>query len=338
MAQSTVRPRLLHIARQDPDPRVWHRPFVGALEDLGDVTIVAGGDRLSGEHIAHKARQCTIYVSSWGSVALPESLTHDRGSLEYVCHVNGTVRRFVPESLIETGLTVTNWGDALAGDIAEGAVTLLLACLKDLPRRIDHIRGGGWRSDATYRGWQMEGLRVGVYGCGCIGRRFVEMIRPFEPDIRVYDPYCDELPDDCRRVGSLAELFAGAEAVAIHAGLNAHTRRTVTAELLAMLPDGGVVVNTARGGIIDQEALFAELESGRLRAGLDVLDPDHLPADHPARRWPNVILSAHDIGNPRPWATTLRRMHRYCIDNIRRHVDGRPKRFVMDMERLARST
>jgi phosphoglycerate dehydrogenase-like enzyme len=328
----------LHIAAGSPDTRVWHGPFVSALESLGDLTIESDGALLTPQGIADRVRGCTIYVSSWGSVALPESLALDRGSLEYVCHVNGTVRAFVPAPLIETGLPVTNWGDALAGDVAEGAVTLLLACLKDVPGRIDHIRGGGWRGDAAYRGWQMEGLRIGLYGCGGIGRRFVEMIRPFDPLIRVYDPYCEKLPAGCERAGSLEELFTGSEAVAIHAGLNSETRKTVTAELLAMLPDGGVVVNTARGGIVDQEALFTELRSGRLRAGLDVLEPDRLPRDHPARRWPNVIFSAHDIGNPRPWPATLRRMHHYCLDNIRRHLDGRPKRFVMDVRRLALST
>jgi phosphoglycerate dehydrogenase-like enzyme len=333
-----TQPRLLHIAATNPDPRVWHAAFIDALQRLGSLTVIRNGQALGSGEIADRVRECTIYLSSWGSVALPDSLAVDRGSLEYVCHVNGTIRKFIPESLIEAGLPVTNWGDALARDVAEGAVTLLLSCSKDLPRRIDHIRAGGWREDGRYRGWQLEGLRLGLYGCGRIGRAFVELISPFRPCMLAYDPYCDALPEGVRRVDSLEELFGNADAIAIHAGLSEETRNTVTAALLAMLPDHGVIVNTSRGAIVDQQALFAELASGRLRAGLDVLEPDYLAPDHPARQWPNVIFGAHDIGNPRPWPATLMRMHRHCLDNIRRHLDGRPKRFVMDARRLARST
>jgi phosphoglycerate dehydrogenase-like enzyme len=110
-----------------------------------------------------------------------------------------------------------------------------------------------------------------------------------------------------------------------------------------MLPKYGIVVNTARGAIVDQEALFAELKSGRLRAGLDVLDPDTLPPDHEARRWENLIWTCHSIGGGL-WPTDgappaeLAPHQEICLDNLRRFLRGEPLRFVMDEVRYARST
>jgi len=334
--------RFLHIAKNEPMARVWIEPFCRALREMGQLEIISGGAALEPDEIARKIRSCTILLTCWQSVMIPVEVASDPGALQYVCNVSGSVRPFVPIEIVDAGIPVTNWGDAPALRIATGAVTLLLASLKNLPNRQRLIRNGEWDLGDDFPTAGADGLNVGVYGCGVIGRKFIELLTPFEPVIRVYDPYIAELPDGCIRVGSLAELFAASEAVAIHAGLSDETRGSVTAELLAMLPDGGVVVNTARGGIVDQDALFAEIGRGRLRAALDVLEPDTLPPDHPARQWDDLILTAHKIGRggsirlTGPRATA--RLHRYALQNIRRHLAGEPLRFLMDHDRYERST
>ena len=128
----------------------------------------------------------------------------------------------------------------------------------------------------------------------------------------------------------------------VHAGLSDETRGSVTAELLAKLPDNGIIINTARGGIIDQPALFAELEKGRLLAGLDVLDPDRLPEGHAAKQWPNAIFTAHNIGASTiegvAGKAELQPMHLVALENLKRHADGEPLKFEMDRVRYLRST
>lgn len=334
--------KLLHIARKRPNPRVWTPVFIEALEKIGEVEIVSDGAEMSDEACAERIQGCHVLLTSWDARPVPVSIVGDGGSLEYICHVTGEMRRFIPVELIDSGIPVTNWGDAPAGRIAEGAVALLLAMVKNLRARIRTVEKGGWRTeDGVYSG-TLDGMIIGVYGCGFIGRRFVEMLRPFDPVIRVYDPYTEDVPEGCTRVTSLEALFEGAEAIAIHAGQTDETRGTVTAELLARLPDHGIVVNTARGGIIDQDALFTELEQGRLLAALDVLEPDGpLPEDHPARGWPNLILSAHSIGKAQSDTVVSDRltpMHRVCLENLRRHVNGEALEFTMDRERYLLST
>ncbi|MCX7016808.1 MAG: hypothetical protein NTW86_30330 [Candidatus Sumerlaeota bacterium] len=334
--------KLLHIAAKKPEPRAWPPLFQEALRAVGELILVENGEAMTELERAERIRHCDILLTSWGAAMVPEELIVDRGRLKYICHVTGTVRKFIPRTIIEAGIPATNWGDTPAGRVAEGAMTLLLTLLKDLPRRGRIIREGGWRPDALTHTETLEGLRVGVYGFGAIGRRFVDMLRPFRPVIRIFDPYVGDFPADCVAVRSLEELFANSDVIAIHAGLSDETRHSVTAELLAKLPDQGIVINTARGAIVDQAALFAELEKGRLRAGLDVLEPDRLPDGHPARQWENCILTAHNLhalhtyGDAAPNRLDL--MHDVALDNIRRFLAGQPLRFVMDVERYIRST
>lgn len=334
--------RMLHIAKGEPSERIWIPRFVEELRRLGELTILSHGEAMSEEEIAARMRACDVLLIGWDAVRIPLAIAQDPGALSYICSVTGTLCDIVPLEVIDAGLPVTNWGDAPAGGVAEAAVTLTLALVKGLPERIQTVRAGGWAPGPEFFSGMVEDLNIGVYGCGFIGRRYVEMLQPFRPVIRIFDPYAAGLPAGAIRVDSLEALFGASEVVAIHAGLTPQTRGTVTAELLAMLPDGGVIINTARGGIIDQAALFAELERGRLRSGLDVLQPDSLPADHPARQWPNLVLTAHDLAKERPREgfppQRLLPMHRICLENLRRFQAGEPLRFVMDRERYLLST
>ncbi len=334
--------RILHIAAKTADERVWSPLFREHLGRVGEFSLVENGAALPEEDLAERIRASDVLMTCWGSVRCPDGIVGNPGRLRYVCNVTGEASPYVPEDLLASGILVSNWGDDPAQRVAEGAMTLLLAVLKDLQFQSLEVRGGGWRMDMDSHGGTIENSAVGIYGFGAVGRRFAELIRPFRPALRVYDPYIDRLPDGIVRCDSLDELFEGARIVSVHAALTSDTRRSVTARHFAMLPDGGVVINTARGAILDQDALFAELASGRLRAGLDVLDPDSLPDGHPARLWPNLLLTAHRVeyGWPPFWkdTTTLSSMQKTALDNVRAFAEGGEMRFLFDSQRFARST
>lgn len=334
-----VTKRLLNISR-DGDPSCLRATgFKEALGEFGELVLLSGGDRMSEEEIAGHVRQCHVFLTGHGTTPLPKCLAEDRGSLEYICGITGTMRAYVPVELVDAGIPLTNWGDTPAQSVAEGAMTLLLATLKDLHHHIAEKRRGGWKIDRSSHGGSLDGLNVGVFGCGVIGRRFIELLRPFGAVIRVYDPYLSEPVEGVIVVESIDALFESSEAIVVHAGWTPETDKIINADRLAKLPDHGVIVNTARGGIIDQQALFRELESGRLRAGLDVLEPDWLPAEHPARQWENLILIAHQVGMGWPGrGGRMGRMHEVCLDNLRRWRDGLPLRFQLDPVRYRRST
>jgi len=335
--------RLLHIAKGKPSERIWIACFQEELRKYGELTILRDGETKTEEELAEQIRACDVVLTGWGSVRIPLAVADDPGSLAYICNITGAVRDFVPLEIIDAGIPVTNWGHAPARSVAEAAVTLTLAMVKGLSERIAIVRAGGWvpPQDRFYSG-MIEGINLGIYGYGFVGQRYAEMLQPFEPIIRVYDPYVTSVPKGIILVDSLEELFARSEVVAIHAALTDETRGSVTADVLAKLPDQGVIINTARGAIIDQDALFAELERGRLRAGLDVLAPDYLPSDHAARQWSNLVLTAHDLAKYRPRdgfpPKHMIAMHRVCLENLQRFLSGEPLQFIVDRERYLRST
>ena len=319
-------------------------PFAEALREFGELEVHAPAIHLDEAEQTALIRSADVLLTMWDSLPVPAAVIADPGRLRYVCNITGSLRGWVPLALVERGIPVTNWGDAPAQGVAEAAVTLLLSCLKDVVWHHQEVAASqtGERHTGWHRGGTLDGLVVGVYGLGVIGRAFVRMIQPFNPVILGFDPYvaAADWPAGVARVNSLEALCRQSQAISLHAGLSEETRGAVSRELLALLPDGGVVVNTARGGLIDQEALFAELATGRLRAGLDVLDGDDaLAPGHPARQWPNLLWTRHFLADRGALtATGLESMHRICLDNLARFRDGRPLRFTFDRERWLRST
>jgi phosphoglycerate dehydrogenase-like enzyme len=326
--------------------RVWTPLFRAELERLGTLRIEQDTGAWDDTRVAELARQHDILVINWGARRLPDCLAESPGRLKYVCNMSGEIRPYVSRRFIEAGIAVTNWGDHPAFGVAEGALTLLLAVLKQIVPHREAIRQGMWKDPGQDWRGSVRDLRIGVYGLGVIGRRFIEFIRPLQPRPCAYDPFQQDWPQGVQRAPSLEDLFDRVEAVVITTALTDATRRSVTAEHLARLPDGGIVVNVARGAIIDQPALFAELGTGRLRAGLDVLDSDGadwIAPDHPARQWPNLLLTAHALASSE-WNTrlygadSLTRLQRVGLDNIARFAAGKPLHFTFDTIRYDRST
>lgn len=289
------------------------------------------------EQLARKIREVDILILSRGP-RVPQSLATEPGRLKYICYLHGSVGS-IGLPIIQSPIHVTNWGDHTGHELGMNSFVLLLASLKDLHKRIMAVRNGGGRGILSAGGY-VKDIHVGVYGYGFAGKEFVRLMQPLSSNIRIYDPYAQNIPESCTRAKSLPELFDGIHALVICAALTDETRGSVTADLLAKLPDQGVVINTARGAIIDQEALFAELKSGRLRAGLDVLSPDNLAEDHEARTWENLIWTCHrfhDKGWPGEGERLFRR-DEVVLENLRAFVNGDPLKFVVDEKRFSLMT
>lgn len=294
---------------------------------------------LSPEQLAQVIRGSDILILS-RAPRMPDELAQNPGHLKYICYLHGTMNRVIGLPIIRSSIKVTNWGNAMELGLAESSMTLLLAVFKDLPRRIMAVRAGNGRGIRNM-GTHIAGLNVGIYGFGFAGRAFAKLLQPFDAVIRVFDPYAAGFPDYCKRVHSLQELFTASQAIVIHAGLTPETQHSVSRELLSLLPDQGIVINTARGAIIDQTALFDALKAGRLRAGLDVLWPDDLPPHHEARQWENLIWTCHQLTGE-PWPSEgvdgILKQYRNHLDNIRAFAENKPLQFVIDEVRYSRMT
>lgn len=195
------------------------------------------------------------------------------------------------------GVMVTRAPGSNTQAVAEHALAMMLALVKDLRPLATLIAQGGWRG-ATAQCRDVAGLRLGLVGCGAIGAAVARLAGAFGMTVAAFDP---AMPPDgwagIARMDSVLALAARSDILSTHCPLTPDTRGLVGAAVLAAMPPGGFVINTARGGVVDEAALLAALESGQLAgAGLDVFDREPPPADHPLRRHPRVLVTPHVAG------------------------------------------
>ena len=197
--------------------------------------------------------------------------------------------------------------DAVRKPVAEAILTLMLALAKSLPAKDRLARTGNWQAKGQIASLGLEGKVVGSVGLGSIGGEMFRLLRPFDlARMLAYDPYAAPGRADALGVEmvGLQTLFAESDFVAINCPLNGQTRGLVDAALLALMKPTAYLINTARGPIVRQEDLVEALRARRIAgAGLDVFDPEPLPADHPLARMDNVILAPHALA----WTDTLYR-------------------------------
>ena len=200
------------------------------------------------------------------------------------------------EAAADHGVTVCNHPTYSVEEVATHTLTLLLAALRRLPRYDRDVRAGGWDWGEGVPVPRLREVTVGLVGFGAIPRRLATTMSGFGCEILAADPY---VSDDLIRAQNveptdLEDLLARSDALSIHCPLTEETEGLIGRAELEAVPEDAVVVNTARGRVIDTDALVAALEADAIGfAGLDVTDPEPLPAEHPLRRLENALVTPH---------------------------------------------
>lgn len=194
--------------------------------------------------------------------------------------------------------------------VAELVLTVVLATLRRLPHFIEEQRQGRWD---PIEADDLRDKRVLIIGAGDLGEQTARRLRSFDA---VPVLVAHTARDGIHATSELPSLLPEADVVVLTVPLTPDTTGLVDAEFLSRMPDGALLVNVARGKIVDTEALLAELTSGRLRAALDVMEPEPLPADHPLWTAPNLIITPHAAGfiaqsGPRAFALVNEQVRRY---------------------------
>lgn len=226
------------------------------------------------------------------------------------------------------GIAVGNTPDVLTDATADIAVALLLAAARHVQPAADSVRLGDWKTwePTGWLGCDLVGKTLGIVGMGRIGAAVAQrMAGGWGMQVLYTSRSQKHLPDlpSARRV-PLDELLQTSDFVSLHTDLSAETRGLINRERLSLMKPTSVLVNTSRGGVIDQDALVAALVAGRpMAAGLDVTDPEPLPPDHPLVGLANCIILPH-IGS----ATVASRdaMANICVDNLLAGLSGTPLR------------
>lgn len=194
------------------------------------------------------------------------------------------------------GIAVCNAPDGPTVSTAEHAVTLMLMVAKNVKRSEAELRGGGADFYARHVGVELDGRTLGLVGFGRIARRVAAVASGLNMSVAAYDPFLEpqSFPANVTRSSTLEELTALSDVVSIHIPLTDDNAGLFGEELLRTMKPGAILINTARGGLVDLDALADALDRGHLfGAGLDVTSPEPLPPDHPLLARPDVVVTPH---------------------------------------------
>lgn len=233
-------------------------------------------------------------------------------------------------------ILVTNVPDYCVDEVSDHALALMLALARKIVSADTAVKGGAWNVTAHAEIRRLRGLTLGLIGFGKIAKALASKAQPLGMNLLVYDPYLD--PANISRHGAeaanLERLLAEADAISIHVPLSPETRNLISQRELAHMKPSAFLINTSRGGIVDEQALAVALKEGRLGgAALDVLSAEPPPPDHPLRQAPNIILTPHLAFYSRESVIELQTK---AADEVARSLKGEPPRSPVNREVLAR--
>lgn len=298
------------------------------LAEVANLRAPAEGE-LTPENLPRLVEGAVAAITGWGTPPIDETLLARAKSMKLVAHAAGSIRHLVPFAAIEEGrLQVTHAAIHIGEAVAEFVVAQVLSFLRHPAELAEGMRRNEPWFDLRTRllGRLLGEQTVGLLGAGYIGQMMVRLFRAFDARVLIYDPYLTA--PHAQTLGAelcgLDELLHRSDIVSLHVPSLPQTRHMIGRAQLAMLKDGALFINTARGAIVDEQALITELRKGRFTAVLDVYEKEPLADDSPLRTLPNAILAPHAAGHS---YETYLRQGTSAVDEVCRMLAGEPYRY-----------
>ncbi|MCX4765756.1 hydroxyacid dehydrogenase [Streptomyces sp. NBC_01275] len=305
-------------------PLLFPAPLVARLRRTAEIDPTLVVQDFADPAASPALADAEVLITGWGCPRLDADTLAATPRLRTVLHAAGSVRSLIGEALWNGGVSVSSAVTGNAVPVAEYTLGMILLAGKDaFAHRERYRRTHAQPTPAETAATGNLGRRIGVIGASRVGRRLLELLRPYDFEVLLHDPYVE--PAEAAELGvrllSLEDLLLHSDIVSLHAPDIPETHHLLDRARLALIRDGGVLVNTSRGALVDHAALVDELVSGRLHAVLDVTEPEPLPADSPLYRLPNVFLTPHIAGS---LGNELERLGRIVVEELERVADGLP--------------
>ncbi len=329
------KPKVAILFNGELRPHLYAPAVAQALESFAQPVHQRHDANLPPELLAEVVGDCEAALTAWGTPAFTAQVLDRTPKLRIIAHAAGTIRPVAPPEVFERGIVVASAAPIIAPYVAEMCLCLSVMLLRNIAHHDRAMRAERrWGSPAHRCNAGLFDVRVGLVGFGGVGQSFARLLAFFGCEIWAYDPYAD--PARAQELGvklvELDDLLRSCQVVSLHAPDLPQNRHMIGARELALLPDGCCFVNTARGALVDHEALIAELRRGRIKAALDVYSPEPLLADSELRDLPNTVLTPHIAG---PAVSGWWRMSEAMVEELRRFFAGEPLRYQVAKERLA---
>lgn len=271
-----------------------------------EVTANEAERNWTSDELAERISGYDAVLTGWGSPPFTERVWERADKLRLIVHMAGSVKFLFPGDVVQRfcvprSITVVSCAHALAINVAEMTVALMVMAARRLYEHIQAFRERGvWKDKNLPTNFPtINGSTVGVIGASRVGREVIRLLRAYR-DVRIllYDPYVS--PQQAEELGAvltdLDTIFSESDFISLHAPLTEQTVGMIGERHFALMKEGAIFINTARGKIVDTEALVKALQNRRIFAVLDVTDPEPLPADHPLRFLPNCYITPHIAG------------------------------------------
>lgn len=320
------------IASKEKQNFLFSERGIKKLEALGEVVY---NDGVASVESAKKfIKDADVAITSWGSVPFTAEILDECPNLKLVLHAAGSVKPIVTDELWNRGIRVCASTRPLGIGVAETALGFAISASKNFYAMNDDIHNGRY-DEGIPNVKDLYELKVGVIGAGFVGRHFIKLLSNFGVDILLYDPYVTE--EGARELGcikkSLEELLSESDIVSIHAPSIPETDKMINKDTLALMKKDAVLINTARGSIVDENALYEHMKAGNLKyACLDVYDPEPILPENPLRTLKNVILTPHIAGLI---ANGRFRIGIHAAEEIERFINGEKMTCEVTREMLA---
>lgn len=331
-----VKPRVLITIPDGPlKAHMFNSDFIGQIDAYADVEWNTLGREFSEQEFALAIHDRDACITGWGSPKLSENVLKQANRLRFVGHCAGTVRWLVDEDFFTRGITLSNANLVLAQSVGEYCLMTLLMARWDICRTLTNMRSGGWQgNNDVVEG--INGCRIGIFGYGATAQNFIDLLRSFDVHVLVCSAHCS--PETAARNGftlSSEEEVLACDVVSLHMTLSDATRGFMNRERLSRLKTGAVLMNTSRGAVIDEDALIAELKTGRIRAVLDVFHDEPLPEKSIFRSFPNVIATPHCAGASVYWR---RKMADMILSDMKISLAGGVPKGLITLEKYRSMT
>lgn len=305
-----------------------------ALHELGNVIRYDREDRMSSSDLAAQIKGVDALITGWGAPKITDEVLDNADRLRIIGHAAGSVKSFFPPEVWHRGITVTNAAATIAPAVAEYTLMAAIYLLRNVDQYREFFRSGDWKKPFRFPSEQLFRKRIGLVGAGLVGRELIRRLKGFECDIIVYDPYLGD--DQATALGvrkvSLEELLRTSLVVSMHTASTPETHHMIGAEQLALLRDGAVFINIARSWLVDMDALYNELKTGRIRAAVDVYDKEPLPMEDQFRTLDNVLLTPHMAGESYESHNGLGPT---VIEDLRLFFSGKTPKHTISVDQLA---
>ena len=309
--------------------REYQSPWPGVpFGDIAEVTEASGSE----DEIIRVLEGANIYVAN--HAPLTQRMLEHAPALKLAVIARGGPTNANVKAATRQGVLICNAPGRNATATAEHTLSLILAVLRRVPELHGALAKGEWRGDYyEYEkcGLELEDSTAGLIGFGAIGSRVARMLNGFGCHVLVYDPYVNEdsLGEGMRKVG-FDELLSRSRIVSLHARATPETKGMIGAKQLAAMPAGSVLINCARGSLVDYEAVCDALDSGHLwGAGFDVFPAEPVPANSRLMRTPHVVMTPHIAGASKQ---TTEKAARIAAGEIRRFLQGEPLHHCLNPE------